>query len=266
MSAVKADTAILKFDGIDDALSKAYGTVSYKGQIKNSKAADAVSRMADDIAEWKGLDPKEFHTPEGLDALKQRLAGTLESIPFEEKTARLAAGKVYNAVKDEIQKQAPNYAKTMGDYTKASEQITEIERALSLGDRAAKDTAIRKLQSLARNNVNTNYGNRLDLAKTLEKEGGISIRPAISGQALSTLEPRGLVGRAGGLGTLAASVSNPYSLLALPFQSPRVVGEGLYYGGRGAGLLVGAAKKGGITPQRARLAGLLGYQLGREEE
>jgi hypothetical protein len=264
MSAVKSDKTVLDFQGIDQSLSDAAGMVSFKGQAKNEAAAKALQKMADDIQVWKQFDPKEFHTPEGLDALKQRLGGVMETIPYEQKTARLAAGKVYNSVKAEIEKQAPIYAKTMADYAKASDEITEIERALSLGDRAAKDTAMRKLQSLTRNNVNTNYGNRTELAKALEK-GGADILPDVAGQAMSQLAPRGLVGQAGGLSTLGAAIygTNPYALLGLPFQSPRAVGSGLYYGGRGVGLLGDALTKRGVTADKARLSLLLSEEAGR---
>lgn len=269
MAAVSADKSVLDFGGIDKALTDAAGLASFKGQVKNTKAAGAIQQMADDVAQWKALDPAEFHTPEGLDALKQRLGATLESIPFEEKTARLAAGRVYNAVKDEIAKQAPTYAGTMKGYAEASEQINEIERALSLGDRAAKDTAMRKLQSLARNNVQTNYGNRLDLARVLEDQGGVSLLPAIAGQAMNTWTPRSLTGQLGGSATLGFSLANPYALALLPMQSPKAVGLAAYGGGRAAGATGNAISRLGVTPQRAARAGLTAQQLAnlsREEK
>lgn len=261
MSGVSKDKTVLNFKGINTALQDAADMVTYKGQVKNQKAAEVIGEMNNEVTKWRLLRPDEFHTPEGLDALKQKLGGILESIPYEEKTARLAAGKVYTAVKSEIQQQAPTYAKTMQDYSQASEQISEIERALSLGDRAAKDTAIRKLQSLTRNNVQTNYGNRLALAEDLQNQGGIDIMPALAGQAMNSFTPRGLVGQAGGYATAATALANPYALLALPLQSPRTVGLGTYGAGRAAGVFGRAGNKLGINADRARLAGLLGYEL-----
>lgn len=268
MAAVSADKSILNFDGIDDAISKARELTSYKGKTTNTKAGAAVQQMADDVTEWKALDPKEFHTPEGLDALKKRLGGVLESIPFEEKTARLAAGKVYDSVKSEITKQAPTYAKTMKEYADLSDEISQIERALSLGKKASTDTTLRKLQSLARNNANTNYGNRLDMAKILEGKGGVELMPAIAGQALSSAAPRGLthLGATGAAGGLAASTMNPGWLALLAAQSPKLVGSAAYGGGR----VAGAAGRGmgllGINPDRAKMAGLLAAELGREPQ
>lgn len=267
MAAVQADKSVLSFNGIDKAVADAADLASFKGQVTNQRAASAIQQMADDVAEWKALDPVQFHTPEGLDALKRRLGGVLESLPYEEKTARLAAGKVYSAVKQEIAKQAPGYTKVMKDYSQASEQISEIERAFSLGGRASQDTAMRKLQSLSRNNVNTNYGNRLDLARTLESDGGVNLLPSIAGQAMNSWTARGLGGQAENIATLGlAAFHNPAIGLALPIQSPKAVGASLYGLGRAAGgtrNLLGRAGVdnpllGGLLASEADQWGLLG--------
>jgi hypothetical protein len=227
MNALKTDKTVLKFDGIDNALRDASGKVMFKGQVKNEGAANYLQKAQDEINNWKNLDPNEFHTPEGLDALKQKVGDILESIPFEQKTARSAVGDVYNGIKNEIKKQAPKYADTMKAYQEASELTKEIERALSIGNRASADTGMRKLQSLMRNNANTNYGNRLDLAAQLEAAGGREMMPAIAGQSLNSFTPRGLQGMAAtGLGGFG--LANPSTLAALPFTSPRLMGEAAY--------------------------------------
>jgi hypothetical protein len=191
-----------------------------------------------------------------LDALKRQIGGIQESIPFEEKTARKVAGEVYNSIKSEISKQAPDYADTMKGYSQASEQIAEIEKALSLGNKASADTAMRKLQSLTRNNVNTNYGNRLDMAKALEQQGGQEIMPALAGQSLSSIAPRGLGGAvAGATGVGAAATLNPALLAALAMQSPRLMGEAALKTGQGARFVQKGAKK--ITPSIAAMAAAL---------
>lgn len=262
MAAVKSDATVLKLDGVDQALSDAAGTVAYKGVVKNPNAAAALAKVAEDVAEWKKLDPRQFHTPEGLDALKQRIGSTLESLPFEDRSSRLAVGKVYAAVTAEINKQAPTYAKTMKAYEEASDLLKEIESALSLKKQASADTAMRKLQSLMRNNANTNYGNRLDLANDLVEKGGRDIMPALAGQAASSWSPRGLGWIGGSVPSigLAAATTNPAYLAALPMQSPKLVGLGAYgAGSAGRGLL-----NLGLTPERLVLGGLLGSELGRD--
>lgn len=237
MIPIAGDKSVLSLQGIDKALDDALGVATFKGQTKNAAASSYVAKMKEAVDEWKALAPDEFHTPEGLDALKQKLGGIMEEIPFEQKTARLAAGKVYDAAKSTIQDQAPTYAKVMKDYSEASSQISELERALSLGDKASKDTAMRKLQSLMRNNVQTNYGNRLSLANTLEERGGVELMPSLAGQAMNSLTPRSLSGQMGSGATALAAMatSNPLLLAGLPLQSPRVVGSLAYGAGRLAG-------------------------------
>jgi hypothetical protein len=256
MASVSKDKTVLNLSGVDNALDNAFNTVTFKGQGTNEKGVQAVHKMRELVDNWKNLDPAEYHTPEGLDALKRQIGGIQESIPFEEKTARKVAGEVYNSIKSEISKQAPDYADTMKGYSQASEQIAEIEKALSLGNKASADTAMRKLQSLTRNNVNTNYGNRLDMAKALEQQGGQEIMPALAGQSLSSIAPRGLGGAvAGATGVGAAATLNPALLAALAMQSPRLMGEAALKTGQGARFVQKGAKK--ITPSIAAMAAAL---------
>lgn len=227
---IKNDKTVLDFADIDKGLQNATAKVTYKGKIVNENAAKKLDEARTVVDEWKAADPVEFHTPEGLDALKKRVGDILESVPFEQKSTRAAVGDVYNSIKSSIQKQAPTYANTMKAYSDASEQIREIERALSLGKGASVDTAMRKLQSLMRNNVQTNYGTRLKLAQQLEKVGGQEFMPGLAGQALSSLTPRGLqTATAIPTGALAYGIGGlPSAGLSLLSSSPRAVGEAAY--------------------------------------
>jgi hypothetical protein len=240
MANIKGDKSILDFKGIDNSLADAQAKVTFKGQIVNEAAAQKLAEVQSKIDTWKSLDPAEFHTPEGLDKLKQSVGETLESIPFESQQQRMVVGDVYNAVKNEIVKQAPTYAKTMKAYSEATDQIKEIEKALSLGKKASVDTAMRKLQSLMRNNVQTNYGQRLNLAKQLEEAGGQQLMPALAGQALSELTPRGLQ-RAASIPTSLGAFSVgglPAALAYGAVSSPRLMGGAAYGAGATArGLL-----------------------------
>ena len=237
---ISKDKSVLDLKGVDSALQKAANFGSYKGQVTNPKAAGYVQEAREAVENWKSLDPAEFHTPEGLDALKQNVGAILESIPFEQRQARTAVGGVYDAIKSEIKTQAPTYEKVMGNYSDASNQIKEIEKALSLNDRASADTAMRKLQSLTRNNVSTNYGNRIDLAKQLEQQGGNAIMPQLAGQALNDWTPRGVQrGVAGVGGVFMAGAGNiPGAALTAAASSPRLAGELSY----GAGALARALR------------------------
>ena len=266
MSGIRKDKSILDMSGIEKTLDDSFGIASFKGQIKNESAANALGKINKEIANWKSLDPAEFHTPEGLDALKQKIGGIVEEIPFEQKTARLAAGKVYDSIKNEITKQAPEYAKVMSEYSNASDTIKEIERALSLGNKAAADTSMRKLQSLMRNNANTNYGTRTNLAKTLEKAGGQELMPALAGQAVNEWMPRGIQRAMTGSGGAALALTGniPAAVGMGLVSSPRLVGEASYLGGKASGLLgSGTAQIGGLLDAAnidPRILSMLLYQ------
>ena len=226
MAGVSADKTVIDFAPIDNAVGSLKSMGNYKGQVINKNASGAVDEIAELVERWKGLDPAEFHTPEGLDALKQAIGDIRDATQFGT-PARKAADTAYNAVKGEINKQAPTYAKVMKDYTQASETLKEVERALSLGNKASADTSMRKLQSLMRNNVNTNYSNRLGLARTLESNGA-EILPAVAGQAMSSWTPRGLAGATATPLAAIAAYTNPLALAALPATSPRMLGEMAY--------------------------------------
>jgi hypothetical protein len=183
------------------------------------------------VKTWQ-KDPA-LHTAEGLDALKQRLDALYPDSPMQKQVQRVVSA-VRNTVKDTIVAQDKNYAKTMKAYEESLSLEREIERALSLNNRSAADTAIRKLQSLTRNNANTNYGYRMELAKALQQQGGQDLMPSLAGQALSSFTPRGLAGQGAalGIGAGGALTVNPMALAALPLTSPRLVGMGAYGLGR----------------------------------
>lgn len=234
MMAIKGDKTALAFDDIDKALSSAMNMGAYKGQVTNKQAAGALREISDLVEQWKALPADEFHTPEGIDALKKAIGGIYEAIPFEQKTANAAVGNVYNAVKDTINKQAPTYAKVMGDYTQATELAREIQKGLIGGKNATSESSMRKLQSLMRNNVNTAYGYRTGLAQSLEQQGGQEIMPQLAGQALQDWTPRGIqraVAGTGGAG-LAFMGSYPAAAGVAAVSSPRLMGEILYGSGK----------------------------------
>ena len=228
---IKNDKSVLDFNDIEKSIQESNKKVTYKGQITNTTAAEKLQDVQQKVNNWKNLDPAEFHTPEGLDALKKQIGETLETIDFtKQKVAYSSVSDIYNSVKSAIQKQAPTYAKTMKAYSEATDQIREVERTLSLGKKASTDTAVRKLQSLMRDNVQTNYGQRTKLAKQLESAGGQEFMPGLAGQALSSVAPRGLQGAASlPTGYLAYGVGGiPAAALTAATTSPRLMGETAY--------------------------------------
>jgi len=238
----KNDKEKLSFEGIDKALKSAEKLVKYRGQTKNPKGVEAVDELKTIVNEWKALEPAKFHTPEGLDALKQKIWSVVEGVGIENKTALAAAKNIYHATKTTISKQAPSYNKTMKDYEAASELIREIEKTLSLGKNASVDTAIRKLQSLMRDNVQTNYSQRVKLGQELESKGGEMFMPGLAGQQGQSWTPRSIQG--GVLPVAAIATGNLPAAAGLALaSSPRLVGEAAHAVGKGTGVATRALNK-----------------------
>jgi len=200
--------------------------VKYKvGEAELNK----IKEVQDVVADWK--DDPSLHNVKGLDALKRRIDAIYPENPKQSQAQRIITG-MRNQVKDEIVRQVPEYENLMKDYENSLELEKEIERTLSLGPKANPETALRKLQSITRNNVNTAYGYRGDLAKELEKRTGKNLISALSGQSMSTIAPRGLAGLSPVATIGAAFGLSPMAAAALPFESPGAVGAMAYGAGK----------------------------------
>ena len=231
MAPVTADKTVLDLQPIGKSVQDSISQFTFKGQARNPQVLNALKDVEEEVLNWSKLDPAEFHTPEGLDALKQRISAIRERQPIEATAVRKAIGNVYNSVKQQIESQAPDYAKAMKDYTQASELLDEVTRSLSINQRASADTAMRKLQSVMRNNVNTNYGARLASLQELEQQGGRQLMPQLAGQALNDFMPRGIQRATAPL--LAGTMTGlPSGIAAAAASSPRLMGEAAYYAGR----------------------------------
>jgi hypothetical protein len=245
MAELGLDRTVLPFDRIDRAYTTAVGVKQFRGQDLSPTTAAIRDQMRNAIDEWRALDPEYFHTPEGMDALKQRLGdirdGTQHGTP-----ERVVADRVYQGVRNTIIDQAPQYARIMRGYEEASTLIGELERTLSLNPAASVDTTLRKLQSVLRNNVNTSFGRRRELAEFLIEAGSPQLMERLAGQAMQPALPRGL-GRLGlqlgaeilllaggaahsGIGLAALAPA----MIAAPMMSPRLVGEVTHGAGRAA--------------------------------
>ncbi len=260
---VKNDKTVLDFKGIDQALNDAQNLGVFKGKVTNQGLVDEVTRIRGIVDDWKRQNPTEFHTPEGMDELKKVIGIELEKIPFEQNTLRKAVGNIYSSVRDEIKKQAPVYDSVMKSYSEGLDKASELKKALNLGDKKSIDSSLRRLQSVMRDNVNTNYGNRVNYAEILEQASGKPIMAQLAGQALSSPMPRGLqrmLPSATGAGALAL---DPTLLALLPAQSPRLMGEATILAGKASRPVINLANSG--TPEQRQLAKLLIMKSAEEE-
>lgn len=228
---ISKDRTILDFDKIDDALTRISRVATF-GNKQISPSTQAVrAKISEIVRDWKADNPAYYHTPEGFDALKQSIGDILDTTEKGTREHRVASD-VYNAVRSTIIDQSPMYAKVMSDYERASNIIREIDRTLTKPG-ASVDTSLRRLQSVLRNNVNTNYGYRAKLLDQLEAAGAPHLKAALAGQALSAVAPRGLgkivasqaAATAAGHAALGAAGFGVGNLAALPLMSPRLMGE-----------------------------------------
>jgi len=250
MLPIEGDKTQLDFSKIENSILNSLPIFEHKGKVIDPEGLKAWEEIAGIVDEWGKSDPAQFHTPYDLDKLKQSLWNI--SKKYEPGTrGRAVANTAYNAVKSEIAAQAPGYSAVMSGFQEASEVIDELNDIFKLKDkkarRAAAEPALRRLQSVMRNNVATSYGGRAELIKNLTSvPGGEKIMPAIAGQELSGWLPRGLASMAVpsvGISAVsafpaiqagAASAMNPAALAYLSLMSPKVMG-GLTYGTGAAG-------------------------------
>jgi muramidase (phage lysozyme) len=232
---IKNDQSVLNFNNIDKTLVDANKYAYYKNALKNPEAAKALDDVSQVIDDWKSRPASEYHTPEGFDQLKQAVGGVLEKHK-PGTTEYRAVSDVYNSIKKDISAQAPTYAKVMKEYEMATKTLMDLESSLSMSNRANIDTSVRKLQSIMRNNANTNYGRRVEQAKMLEGAGAKTLMPQLAGQALSSWTPRSLQGIGSAITAAGSAATNPAYLATVPLAMPRVVGEAAYYSGKAAGV------------------------------
>lgn len=286
MHDVSQDRTILlpeDWNRIDSAVAGANEKGRFKGAVvdKGTVAMNAeIKQLVDD---WKTLNPDSpmfkdvplseltaanFHTPEGIDALK-RAVGAVRNSTAPNTVERVAANQAYNAVRKEIIAINPAYAKVMGKYSDMADEVAEIRKGLSLGEKASADTALGKLQSASRQTAQTR--GRAQMVDELAKyEPDLPF--ALAGQNANALAPRGLVaklastGEMGAAGMAAAVLHNPAVLAtlipAMMASSPRLVGGAAYGGGR----VVGGMKRGAeaihLNPDTIRMLEQMGYQSG----
>ena len=154
----------------------------------------------------------------------------------------------------------------MKDYQLASDLLREVEKTLSMNPRANVDTQVRKLQSIMRNNANTNYGRREELGRMLEAQGAENLYPQLAGQALSSPTPRSLQGIGSALAGANQAFTNPMYLPGLALASPRAIGEMTYATGRAAKLADQLRQQAPNSPISPIDAARLAQQLQRWQQ
>jgi len=237
------------FRAIDKAIFDAGDIGQFKGFTTSEVATKANSDLRDLVDRF--YERKDLHTIEGLDALKKAIGDYRRGLPPGSEMAGAVASKYYDGVLGAIKNQAPKYAAVMEHYEAAKDALKQLKSSLSLPQNERQlnvEAALKKLQSVMRNNVNTGYGFRKTLVDMLEANGAPNLRYALAGQALSNKSPRGLArigietGSELGLAFLGVATGNPGLIIpalkafgiSTVTRSPRLMGEATYYAGRAA--------------------------------
>lgn len=255
MQSVKGSTTKINTAPIEKAMTDMVDSLYEPGsglRKAGGKTFNTARKIGAVVDEW--LNNQAGTTPIGLDALKQRIDDLMPSIP-KKNQARVIT-EIRNAVKDSIVKQVPEYAKAMENFSTSISASDETTKALALGTRASKDTALRHLQMVMRNN--TNSRSRTEHIKALEKHGAPNAMAKLAGQSLGTLMPRGLA-QLHSPAALIAALYNPSLFPLLGLTSPGIMGGlshlggiGAKYGSKAAGPLLAALQAGRMNNQNTK--------------
>ncbi|MDG1314827.1 MAG: hypothetical protein P8P29_04790 [Flavobacteriaceae bacterium] len=201
-----------------------------KGSNKLSDGTmDTINSLIRKVKQSKEMG---YTTVAQMDDLKQAIAEIGEAATTS--GGKTHAETVRKAVVKAIEEVAPDYIKVMEQYGEAAEKMKDLKKTLSVqGSKTNPDTALKKLLSIMRDNVQTNYGRRVTLAEELESIGGNKFINKIAGQDMASVTPKGMLGRilgAGGVGYGAVTGSltgllSPGAIAAASTASPRLIGE-----------------------------------------
>lgn len=244
MANVMAETPLghqlFTLDNTDKALAKAERIGRDGNKIIDPDAVAAHEKISKIVDQWR-QDP--IHTISDMDKMKQAVGVVMRGLESNSAEKKIA-GEVYGSIRNEIITADPRYGKAMTAYEKATDQLDELNRTLSINPNATIDTSLRKLQSTLRDNVNTSYGRRRELAQFLVDNGAPDLLYKLAGQTMKPWMPRGLgklaasigaeIVALGGGAVAAGGTGLGAAALAAPLMSPRMVGTTAYHAGVGS--------------------------------
>lgn len=192
----------------------------------NPTAANEVKAVYETIQDW-GSKTKDL-TPSGLDTLKRVISDSFTS----QNPSRAMVSDLANKVKTKIIKAVPEYGQMTKDYAKASDMIDDVTRGLSLSDKSATDTALRKLMMAMREDKTFRRGLIEKLSETTGKDVAGAVSGLIMKNPWSNRMGSHIATTAGLGGILYGHPATGMPLLMA--SSPRLVGEASNLAGQAA--------------------------------
>lgn len=238
--AVEAFKAAVK----DELGGRAGQEVSFGDNLafKNTKLAPEEQSALNEL--WKTINNWTDYTPQGLDALRQRVANTNVT-----GYAGTIVGQTRKALEDYLTEKVPGYSDMLSQYVDQSSLLKSLKAELSASSNSPT-TKLNKLLSI----FNQKSPLRQNLIKQLGPRGDELLND-IAGAILSDWLPHGGLGNTlrGMLqaGTLTAGLFNPAAFGAAAAEglasSPRVIGQGAIMAGKAAQTGIGTGIRRGLT-------------------
>ena len=195
---------------------KADGKLDFGPRVKDPLQQVQIQGIVDDLLEY-GDEPHHL-TVIGLDDLKAGLSDRGAGGISEVFSSRLR-----DTITKELGDAIPEYRSMVREYAKATDLIKDIEKSFSLGGKSGSDTILKKLTRSAKDNEEF----RRALLQKMDEVSGENIVELASGNLLSEIAPRGLVGR--GVAGLEffnfVTAADPTFLALMLTSSPRVMSE-----------------------------------------
>lgn len=157
--------------------------------------------------------------PVGMDAFKRQI----DNFYSDSSQVRQMVSQLRGEVKDSIVSQIPEYAGAMKNYELATDFLNQFDKALSTGNKASIDTALRKMNQAMREN----FEFRRTLLQELDQKTGGNLVAKIAGNQMDSWRPMGLIGQGLDVSAIigALAYGNPKLLIGVGMATPKVVGE-----------------------------------------
>src|SRR3990167_3154640 len=235
----------------DDVFIKTALPKSYQNNLR-----EVVGR----VYEWPDV------SPQSIDDLREVIDSyyikTL-SPSSADKKFNMIISSMRNNIGSYLKERVPGYETLNKTFSQQTKAINELREGLGLKETIKVETQINKLK----NAMKDNYDFRLSLIKKLEEATGYNLEDMIAGYALSVGVPRGVVSKLPGIALATIGVgatTSAFALLGLPIASPRLMGEFIYYLGRGSAEIENLARA--IEKYGIRNLEKTAFQVGRLEE
>jgi hypothetical protein len=208
------------------------GTANFSRAPGLARYQKDLTQLSHTLADW-GTQAGD-NSIVGMDKLKQTIddfrIGSSDSRKFDSFVTELrneAKKSIFTTLENSGtsgKKLAAQYKSLLSDFSGKTDEIKEIQRQLSLGDKASTDTAFRKLTTVLRTN---NEMRKATIQRLNELTDG-KLLGKIAGQQMNEIIPRGLVGRFADVGLAGKVLAGGAITKLLPMAfltSPRAVAE-----------------------------------------